>query len=60
MCNNQLRTQKCERVASVAEKIVFQTLLFRTVGLFGGFAVESGELTMPEGEGPVAFYAREK
>ena len=48
-----------EQVAEEAEKIVFQTLLFRSVGLFGGFAVESGELSVPDVDGPVAFYVRE-
>ncbi len=48
-----------EQVATVADRIVFQTLLFRCVGLFGGFAVESGELVVPDVEGPLAFYVRE-
>jgi len=54
-----LKQHAPEQVAAVTEKIVFQTLLFRCVGLFGGFAVESGELTVPEVEGPLAFYVRE-
>ena len=48
-----------EQVTEDAEKIVFQTLLFRAVGLFGGFAMDSGELTIPDVEGPLAVYARE-
>ena len=54
-----LKQHAPDQVAAVTEKIVFQTLLFRCVGLFGGFAVESGELTVPEVEGPLAFYVRE-
>ncbi|MBO5177508.1 MAG: RNA polymerase sigma factor [Lachnospiraceae bacterium] len=54
-----LKQHAPEQVAAVTERIVFQTLLFRCVGLFGGFAVESGELTVPEVEGPLAFYVRE-
>lgn len=47
------------QVAAEIERIVFQTLLFRSIGLFGGFAVDSGELAIPEIEGPLAFYVRE-
>ena len=54
-----LKQHAPEQVAASIERIVFQTLLFRAVGLFGGFAVESGELTVPEAEGPLAFYIRE-
>ena len=56
---NVLKQHAPDQVAEDAEKIVFQTLLFRSIGLFGGFAVESGELTVPEEEGPLAFYVRE-
>jgi len=48
-----------EQVAEAADRIVFQTLLFRSLGLFSGFAVDSGELTIPEVEGPLACYVRE-
>lgn len=48
-----------EKMAAEAERIVFQTLLFRTNGLIGGCAVDSGELKLPEQEGPMAFYVRE-
>ena len=47
------------QVSDVVERVVFQTLLFRCVGLFGGFSVESGELAVPDVEGPLAFYVRE-
>ena len=42
------------------DRIVFQTLLFRTVGLLGGCAVKSGALALPDFEGPAAMYVREK
>ena len=48
-----------EQVSKEVEKIVFQTLLFRSLGLFSGFAVESGELVVPDVDGPLAFYVRE-
>lgn len=56
---NVMKSHAPEQVAEEAEKIVFQTLLFRSIGLFGGFAVESGELSVPDVNGPVAFYVRE-
>ena len=56
---NVLKQHAPEQVAAAAERIVFQTLLFRSIGLFGGFAVESGELSVPDVEGPLAFYVRE-
>ena len=48
-----------EQVEAVTERIIFQTLLFRAIGLFGGFAMESGELLLPDVEGPLACYVRE-
>ena len=56
---NVMKQHAPEQVADVADRIVFQTLLFRSIGLFGGFAVESGELVVPDMEGPLAFYVRE-
>ena len=56
---NVMKSHAPEQVVEVTDRIVFQTLLFRSIGLFGGFAVESGELTVPDVEGPVAFYVRE-
>ncbi len=46
-------------VSKQIERIVFQTLFFRTVGLIGGCAVKSGELTLPNFDGPVAIYVCE-
>lgn len=54
-----MRQHAPKQVEADVEKIMFQTLLFRTVGLFGGFAVDSGELLLPQENGPVAFYVRE-
>ena len=56
---NVMKQHAPKQVEDLAERVVFQTLLFRAVGLFGGFAVDSGELEIPETEGPVAFYVRE-
>ena len=56
---NVMKQHAPKQVENVAERIIFQTLLFRSVGLFGGFAVDSGELKIPETDGPVAFYVRE-
>lgn len=56
---NVMKIHAPEQVAGEVEKIVFQTLLFRSLGLFSGFAVDSGELTVPEVEGPLACYVRE-
>lgn len=56
---NVMKQHAPKQVAELADRIVFQTLLFRSVGLFGGFALDSGELLIPDGEGPLAFYVRE-
>lgn len=56
---NVMRQHAPKQIEDLAERIIFQTLLFRAVGLFGGFAVDSGELEIPEADGPVAFYVRE-
>lgn len=36
------------------EKIVTKTIFFRTVGLIGKCSVNSGELTLPDDDKPVA------
>ena len=41
------------------DRIVFQTLFFRTVGFVGGCAVKSGTLDLPDFDGPAAIYVRE-
>jgi len=56
---NVMKQHVPAQVADEVEKIVFQTLLFRSLGLFSGFAVDSGELSVPEEDGPIAFYIRE-
>ena len=56
---NVMKQHAPKQVAGEIEKIVFQTLLFRSIGFFGVFAVESGELAVPDVEGPLAFYVRE-
>ena len=43
-----------KQVKPETERIVYQTLLFRTVGLLGGCAVQSGELELPKFDGPAA------
>lgn len=42
------------------EQSMFQALYFRTIGMIGYCAVKSKELELPEGDGPVAMYVREK
>lgn len=46
-------------VSGQIDRILFQTLFFRTVGLIGGCAVKSGVLVIPDFEGPAAMYVRE-
>ncbi len=48
-----------KQVEQEVERIVFQTLVFRTTGLIGGCAVQSGELDIPEFDGPAAVLVRE-
>ena len=45
-------------VETQIEPIIAQTLLFRAVGLIGGCAVDSGELSLPAFDGPAAMYAK--
>lgn len=53
-----MRTHAPKSVGDQIERIVFQTLFFRTVGLIGGYAVQSGSLALPDFEGPAALYIR--
>ncbi len=46
-------------VDAQVDRIVFQTLFFRTVGLIGTCAVSSGALSIPDFDGPAAMYVRE-
>lgn len=46
-------------VADIIEKIIGLTLFFRTVGFIGKCAVDSGELTVPDDEKPIAVFAYE-
>ena len=48
-----------KRLGELVDRVVFQTLFFRTVGLIGGCAVESGLLALPDFDGPAALYVRE-
>ncbi len=48
-----------KNVGDQVDRIVFQTLFFRTVGLIGGCAVRSYALTLPDFDGPAAMYIRE-
>lgn len=54
-----LRIHAPASVSGQIERIAFQTLFFRTVGLIGGCAVKSGELPLPDFDGPAAIYVRE-
>ena len=49
-----MRLHAPKQMESEVEKIIFQTLLFRTTGLLGGCAVQSKELQVPEFDGPAA------
>lgn len=53
-----MRTHAPKSVEDQIERIVFQTLFFRTVGLIGKCAVQSGLLVLPDFEGPTALYIR--
>ena len=46
-------------VAEQIDRIVFKTLIFRTVGLIGYCAYQTGALTIPDTDGPVALYVCE-
>lgn len=46
-------------VSEQADRIMFQTLFFRTVGFIGGCAVKSGALAIPDFDGTAALYVQE-
>lgn len=48
-----------KRLGELVDRVVFQTLFFRTVGLIGGCAVRSDLLALPDFDGPAALYVRE-
>ncbi len=54
-----MRSHAPKSVSGQIDRIVFQTLFFRTVGLIGGCAVKSNSLVIPDFEGPAAMYIRE-
>lgn len=54
-----MHTHAPESVAEQVDRIVFKTLIFRTVGLMGYCAYQTGALTIPEVDGPVALYVCE-
>ncbi len=45
-----------KNVEGLVEKIVTKTIFFRTAGLIGKCAVNSGELTVPQDDAPVAVF----
>lgn len=53
-----MRSHAPRGVSEQVERIVFQTLFFRTVGLIGGCAVKSGILALPDFDGPAAVCVR--
>ena len=53
-----METHAPECVRGQVARVVFQTLIFRTVGLMGDCAVKSGLLALPDFQGP-AVYVRE-
>ncbi len=54
---NIMRTHAPKTIADEVEVIIYQLLPTLTFGFIGGCAVKSGELLMPDFEGPAAFYA---
>ncbi len=54
-----MHTHAPQSVAEQVDRIVFQTLIFRTVGLMGYCAYRTGALAIPEVDGPVALYVCE-
>lgn len=55
-----MRTHAPKGVENQIESKLFHTLLFRTVGFVGGCAVKSGELNLPDFDGPAAIWILEK
>ena len=51
-----MRVHAPKNVEALVEKIILKTIFFRTVGLIGKCAVDSGNLALPDGDGPVAVY----
>ncbi|MBS1333224.1 MAG: sigma-70 family RNA polymerase sigma factor [Clostridiales bacterium] len=51
-----MRVHAPKSVEALVEKIILKTIFFRTVGLIGKCAVDSGNLALPDGDGPVAVY----
>ena len=49
-----------ESIRLKIDRIVFQTLFSETVGLIGCCAIRCGSLVLPDFDGPVAMYVREK
>lgn len=54
-----MHTHAPKSIEKQIDKIVYQTLFFRTVGLIGGCAVKSGAIELPDFDGPAAMYVRE-
>lgn len=51
-----MHTHAPESVAEQVDRIVFKTLIFRIAGLIGYCAYQTGALTIPVADGPVALY----
>ena len=54
-----MHTHAPASVAEQVDRIVFKTLIFRTVGLMGYCAYQTGALMIPDTNGPVALYVCE-
>ena len=54
-----MRVHAPKSVHPQVERIIFQTLIFRTVGFIGGCAVKSEALPLPDFDGPAAVLVRE-
>jgi len=53
-----MRNHAPHAVSSQIERIIFQTLFFRTVGLIGNCSVKYDALPIPDFDGPAAMYIR--
>lgn len=56
---NIMHTHAPKSVGEQVDRIMFQTLFFKTVGLIGNCAVKSKALDIPNFNGPAAIYIRE-
>lgn len=54
-----MRIHAPKSMADQIDRVIFQTLIFRTIGLIGALAVKSNALPLPDFDGPAAVLIRE-